>query len=84
MLEPEAARTGSPSAPSPPTTRVLQLQSEVLMHSTKRELLELERRKVSEAGRVLREWQEKLPHLQRQADLEEAGQADLNLGEDPE
>lgn len=53
------------------------------MHTTKSELIELERRKVSEAGRVLREWQEKLPHLQRQADLEEAGQSDLDLEEDP-
>lgn len=54
------------------------------MSTTKRELLELERRKVSEAGRTLREWQEKQPHLARQADLEEAGQVDLDLNDDPE
>lgn len=54
------------------------------MSMTKRELYELKRNKASEAGRTLREWQEVQPFLHKQANLEEAGQHDLDLDDDPE
>ncbi|SFU64814.1 hypothetical protein [Halomonas korlensis] len=54
------------------------------MSSKNREFYELERRKVSEAGRTLREWQERRPFLQKKVDQEEAGQGDLDIVEDLE
>lgn len=54
------------------------------MSMTKRELYEHKRRKASEAGRILREWQEERPFLNKQANLEEAGQGDLDLDDEPE
>lgn len=43
---------------------------------------EHERHKVSEAGRTLREWQEKMPLLLKQVHQEEAGQKSLDLGDE--
>ncbi|MDL0433812.1 hypothetical protein QPM17_21970 [Marinobacter sp. TBZ242] len=54
------------------------------MSMTKRELYELKRREASAAGRKMREWQLQCPYLKRQVELEEAGQGDLDLDQDPE
>lgn len=54
------------------------------MSSKTREFYELERRKASEAGRTLREWQERRPFLQKKVVQEEAGQGTLDIDDDPE
>ncbi|CAM3308961.1 hypothetical protein HALO32_02572 [Halomonas lysinitropha] len=49
------------------------------MHSSANQRYELERRKASEAARILREWQERKPWLLKRARLERANQGDLEL-----
>lgn len=56
------------------------LEQEAEMLKNHRQLFELERKKASDAGRVLREWQSRRPYLKRLADQEEAGQIDLVFG----
>ncbi len=55
----------------------------IAMSMSKRELYELKRREASEHAREMRLWQLTQPFLKRQAELEEAGQSDLDLGDDP-
>ena len=53
------------------------------MSMSKRELYELKRRKASDNARELRVWQLTQHYYKRQAELEEAGQSDLDLGQTP-
>lgn len=56
----------------------------IAVSMSKSELYDLKLREASDHARGMRVWQLTRHYYKRQAELEEAGQSDLDLGEDPE
>lgn len=92
MLKPKAVNTYLNALPfnlggcrlrrfsrSPPPALGLHQHRYSTMQTRANHLYELERRKASEAARVLREWQERKPWLLKRARLEGANQGELEL-----